>query len=536
MKLKYIISMLAAISILMDGEKVMAQKSYYSFERIESVTPWLQSANSAGLVFNAADENISTVYGYANLQDNGFRNYNQAESSTKLGLGTKSYTRLNNFYFYGKFEYNYTFKNNQTWLGTVYENATLAPIVENIPGKVVNESYNLNAKIAYKVSDRSAFGVSFDYEDATAAKKKDGRNSNIYSNLNVAPSYTFASEYVNFGVSANYQFISEKVGYAYYGDVAGKELYYMEGLFMYTSTPITSTINSERMYQTNVFGGAAQVELKFGKFNFYNQFKAQYGSQDMYEDNGLVKRYAVTDHLKYEYNGILKLSGNKMENSLHLNYSNNQSLLYNIANVYEEIEGESNQWQYNEYGKVLRYTNSRESAGAMYHGFVKKNEYIQNVDFTLGFSFAQEKQTQKLYPAEYYQALCMRNYFASVNKSLLVKENGYFIIGVSAGFYNANGEMLYEKNPISPSSSIKIHKDLMETDYIYRIADKYNVVGSIKYSHTVNKEKGMSLWVKASYNYNGVKIPEYNSENVEAVSHFVKDCRHAANVTVGFNF
>jgi hypothetical protein len=46
----------------------------------------------------------------------------------------------------------------------------------------------------------------------------------------------------------------------------------------------------------------------------------------------------------------------------------------------------------------------------------------------------------------------------------------------------------------------------------------------------------MSLWVKASYNYNGVKIPEYNSENVEAVSHFVKDCRHAANVTVGFNF
>ena len=99
MKLKYISIMLVALAVLAGNKQAMAQKTHYSFERIESMTPWLQSYNAAGLVFNVADENISTVYGYADYKDNGFKNYNEAESVTVLGLGTKSYTRLNNFYF-----------------------------------------------------------------------------------------------------------------------------------------------------------------------------------------------------------------------------------------------------------------------------------------------------------------------------------------------------------------------------------------------------------------------------------------------------
>ena len=536
MKLKYMTAVLTALCIFMGAEHVMAQKSNRSFERIESITPWLQSANSAGLVFDDATGHFSSAYAHAGVENNGFRNYNQAKEATTLGLGTKSYTNFNNFYFYGKFEYNFTSKKDQTWLGTTFEDGTLAPIVEDIPGKVVREVYDLNAKIAYKVSDRSAFGISFDYTDATAAKKKDGRNSNVYSNLNVSPAYAFSSEHVNFGIGLNYMYNAEKVNYAYFGDLAGRKMYYMEGLFMYTSVDVNNTMNSERTYQTNTFGGSAQLELKFGCFSFFNQFQTLYGSQDMYEDYGLVKRYAVTDNLRYTYKGILKLSGEKMENSVHLNFANNESLLYNIANVYEEIEGESNQWQYNEYGRTLRYSGESKSYGAMYHGFVKRDEYLQNIDFTLGFTLDCATAEHKLYPAEYYQSVYTRNYFAGVNKSLMVKENGYFVVGISAGLSNGNGTMLSEKNPISDNSNIKMHKDLIETDFLYKTAEKYNIGCSLKYSHAVNKEKGMAVWVKANYTYNGVKMPELNKENAEALSHFEKDFGHCANISVGLNF
>jgi hypothetical protein len=81
-----------------------------------------------------------------------------------------------------------------------------------------------------------------------------------------------------------------------------------------------------------------------------------------------------------------------------------------------------------------------------------------------------------------------------------------------------------------------MHKDLIETDFLYKTAEKYNIGCSLKYSHAVNKEKGMAVWVKANYTYNGVKMPEFNKENAEALSHFEKDFGHCANISVGLNF
>jgi isoleucyl-tRNA synthetase len=46
------------------------------------------------------------------------------------------------------------------------------------------------------------------------------------------------------------------------------------------------------------------------------------------------------------------------------------------------------------------------------------------------------------------------------------KENGYFVVGISAGLSNGNGTMLSAKNPISDNSNIKMHKDLIETDFL----------------------------------------------------------------------
>lgn len=45
----------------------VADKSFYSFERIELKTPWLTSENGAGLVFNNA-KNFSTVGGYFQIK------------------------------------------------------------------------------------------------------------------------------------------------------------------------------------------------------------------------------------------------------------------------------------------------------------------------------------------------------------------------------------------------------------------------------------------------------------------------------------
>ncbi len=482
----------------------VADKSFYSFERIELKTPWLTSENGAGLVFNNA-KNFSTVGAYFTHQSGTYRNYNEAKVYETYGLETKSYMKVKNFYFFGKFGYDYGVRQNQSWLGTIYPNSTLNPINDSVPGKVLREDYFLAAKIGYKISDKYSVGVSFDYHTATGAKRKDARNSNVLSNLSVSPGFTFNSKYITAGINGTYKHNVERVDYAFLGDVTGKSLYYYEGLFFYSKTGITNTTVKNRGYFTDVFGGALQAELKLNNFSFFNQIKVDYTRENDYEDGSLIKRYAAVDGLNYDYSGVMKYQSEKSDHILNLRFTSDEKFSYNVITNYERIPGESNTWAYFEYGKDLRYMQSSQNYGVEYKGYIKKTEWLMDWVLTAGYNYYDIKKEYKVYPAYYAQDYNLSDVYGNICKSFMLQPKAKLDLNVGYGYTFGKGNMLTSSNPLT-TGSLKQNERLLKEDFAYNTANRYRLSFGSKFTYAIDPKKGRSIY--ASMNATHVQVPQ----------------------------
>lgn len=535
-RILYITSALLFL-VLADGlhAQEISRKSYYSFERIEEMSPWLVSPNGAGLVYNKAENNLSNVGGYYNNISGDYRNYNQAKGIDNFGLQTQSYTRIKNLYFYGSFHYDYAVRKDQAWLGTTYENTNINPMLDSIPGKNIREAYILNAKVAYKFSDLFAGGVLFRYNAATSAKKTDGRNRNDFSDLYVSPGISFTTAYLNIGLNLNYGHIAEKAEYKYLGEVTNKYLCYMEGLFMYNTSFVNVSTVTARRYEKNIFGGGAQLELKAGNFSFYNSLNVNFCKENDYEDTELKRRYARVENLTYDYTGILKYSGDKMDNSLQVKYANTEDLSYNIVSNYEPVPGTLNQWEFYEYGSVLRYTSVLRNLTAEYRGFVKKNEYVSKVDFTLGFGYSNLERIEKVYPAEYRQENKVLDYYANVNKNFLFGSN-ILKVSLRGGFSNGSGEPLTAENPLT-TGMLRLNTGVLAHDYAYRVSDSYRVGAGVDYSYIINKQKGQTLNIGVDYLYRKLtKVKGGVYDLFPGFSTLEKSDRSSLGIHLNYNF
>lgn len=482
----------------------VADKSFYSFERIELKTPWLTSENGAGLVFNNA-KNFSTVGGYFSNQSGDYTNYNDPQVYESLGLSTKSYMKVKKFYFYGRFGYDYGIRQNQSWLGTIYPNTTFNPICDSVPGKVLREDYFLAAKIGYKISDKYSLGVAFDYHTATGAKRKDARNSNVLSYLSVSPGFAFNTKYLTLGINGTYRHNVERVDYSFLGDVTGKSLYYYEGLFFYSKTGITNTTVKNRGYFTDMFGGALQAEVKFGKMSFFNNLSVDYYRENDYEDGSLIKRYASVDGLKYDYTGALKYQGNKIDHVLNLKFISDEKFSYNVITNYERIPGESNTWAYFEYGKDLRYIQTSKNYGAEYNAYLKKSEWLIDWTFSAGFNYFEIDKQYKVYPAKYEQNYNLSEVYGSVAKSVMTSDLSKLDLSVGYGYTFGKGDMLKTQNPLT-TGALKQNEKLLYADFMYNTANKYRFSFASKFTYAVEPKSGKSVY--AAFKATHIQLPQ----------------------------
>lgn len=520
-----------------EGGRDFDSKAYYSFERIEQSSSWLKSGNGAGLVFNGTPHNFSEAAIYYNNVSGDYRNYNQPKSYNDYGLDTKSYSHIGNVYFYGLFNYDRTSKKDQSWLGTVDENANLAQMNENVPGKVVAEQYILQAGVGYKMFKNFAIGFDVNYRDASAAKKRDGRNKNILSNFAISPGVVFSSKYLNAGANFIYRYDSEKADYSYLGDTKDKELYYFEGLFFYSSVNAGATgVVDSRKYETNYYGVGGQIELKAGAFSFYNQFRYMTAKQNNFETYNFAKNTNSDDKREYDYQGVISVKSKKVENYLKVGFNSSENALYAIINSYREVEGEQSQFDWYKEGEVLRYMDQRKTYSAEYTGVLKRSETFANISWTLGYSRTDVEKEHKYYPADYTQDYKLDRYYASIEKSFICGDKSFFNLGINGGYVKGSGNSLTETNPLE-SSSVRIHKELLATDYLYNVTDNTYFGGNLKFSYIVNGEKGYTAWIKAGYQYHKMgKNAELSSALSSQTVIFNKDNRNYFNVTIGFNF
>ncbi len=492
------VSMICLLPGLLHAQQ-RSEKRHYTFEKIEMKSPWLLSGNGAGLVFNRA-ENYANVEGFFTSESGDYRNFDDPSTYNTYGLETKSYTKINNVYFYGSFKYDYGVNEDLAWRGTVYPRTSLNPILDSIPGKVLRESYILSGKVGYNLTDRLSVGAAFDYNTSTSAKRTDGRNLNTLSKLNVSPGITFNTGAVKLGLNLNYKRDVEKVDYDYIGDASGKYINYMEGLWFYSTAGITNTTELDRKYIKDIFGGSLQVHLRTGNLCLYNQFSVNYGQTDNYEESNFTKRYAYEESMNYDYEGLFRLIGDNTDHFLTLAFESDEDLSYGVVNRYEPVPGEVNSWAYFEYGKDLRYISNYQRYGAEYKVFIREGEWRCSWILAAGVNSHIIEKNYKLFPARYDQDINLNEIYIRANRDFIVSQKGSIDIEVNGSIINADGTMLDATNPIT-SGSLRLNNRILERDYEYMTADRFTTGLGMKYKRLMNEERGSLLYLGASYKH-----------------------------------
>lgn len=476
-----------------------SHKKHYTFEKIETRTPWLVSGNGAGLVYNKA-QNFATLAGYFSNESGDYRNFNTPESYSNFGIVTRSYNKVGKVFFYGSFNYDYGINQNLTWNGTVYPNATLNPIVDSFPGKVLRESYILNGKVGYELNDLFAIGAAFDYNTSTMAKRTDGRNANTLSMMNVSPGISFRSGAISLGMNLFYKRDAEKVEYSFIGDETGKKIYYMEGLFFFTETGLASTTILDRIYHKDIFGGSFQAQYRTGNLCIFNEFSVDLGHENDYDGDSYSKRYAYTDILKYKYDGRFQYKGNGADHILSLSFLSDENASYYVVNSYEQIPEELNNYRYFEYGKVLRYMTNYQKYGAEYKTFIRDGEWKCSWILAAGVNRQIVEKDYRLYPAQYQQEITVDNAYLRVNKDFEIGDNSLFNLDLNGSYSTGKGDALDVKNPIT-AGSLRQNTNLLYTDFNYNTAEIISAGIGARYTRIMDSQKGRALYVGAAYKH-----------------------------------
>jgi hypothetical protein len=474
-------------------------KCGYTMEEINLRSPWAISENTAGLVYYDLMD-YSTVGTFYNSKTGDFRNYNTPESMWNMGAYTQAYKKINKVYFYGDFQYQYDTKLNQAWLGTIYPDFTVNPILDSIPGKVLQESYLMSGKIAYKMSEKVALGLGVNYNTSTMAKRKDGRNANVFSALDMKPGISFKSGNFTSGISFIYQYWVDKVKYEYIGDESGKNIYFMEGLFFMTKSGITNTTNLDRKYFMQSYGGAIQLDYRVDNLEFFNQFEFRNGYLDNYEESSLTKRYSREDLLKYQYNAALKIMGERMNHFILFDIKSNDRASYAILNNYEPVPEEIKSWQYYEKDKVLRYLDLHKDLDASYRFCFKDSDWRYNFTLTAGFNKFWSDKTYKIYPNRYSQDYSVNSFYLKGVKFFYSRQK--HIIELNAGFSASNGSLsdkMLNATGTGDLGQLKLNRSLLSRDFNYHnVSRKSYSIGS-RYRHILNPGKGNSFDVSLHY-------------------------------------
>jgi hypothetical protein len=513
------------------GAQTVSQKCFYSIDKLERHNLWLSSDNAAGIVFNQ-NMNFSVINSYFSNEKGNYQNYNDPGIYNVMGIETKSYVKSKNVYYYGELGYDYGIRQQQAWLGTIHPNSNFNTINDSIPGKVLNETYTLGTKIGYKLNKTIAIGAGFNYITSTSAKRVDGRNQNTLSYLKFNPSILFDFKYLTFGVGGIYQKSSEKVNFSFIGDKTGKYMFYFDGgLFMNTTAGLTNTTILDRMYQKDVYGGSAQIQVKWGKFSFLNTLSLTSSDEDDFEDDNLTKRFATVEGLKYDYTGIMALRSKKMHQYLNIKYVNDENLSYNVINNYEAVPGETNSWAYYEYGKVLRYSQIVKQFGIEYQNYIRRADHDYSWIITAGYKTYSIDKEYKVYPAAYNQDYSKTEIYGGLTKSFATSERSRFELSVLAGKVNADGTLINEVNPLT-TGLLKQNTALLKTDYAFNVSDLMKWNFGAKFQQAFGK-MGRSAFAQVKYTtLKVVSAPDLGADYAD----FKDKTRNYFEFSLGYNF
>ena len=138
--------------------------------------------------------------------------------------------------------------------------------------------------------------------------------------------------------------------------------------------------------------------------------------------------------------------------------------------------------------------------GAEYKAYVKRSDWHCSWIFTLGGTLREVVKDYRIYPAKYHQDYSNTEFYAKAEKSLIIDKKSFLDININGGFVMGDGTMLSAVNPMT-SGSLKLNNDILERDFAYQTAERFVAGGGIKYSRTLNIEKGSVIFCGVNYRH-----------------------------------
>lgn len=180
-----------------------------SYEKAETLMPWLTSTNAAGIRQDTLTASNACIYGGTEGGD--FRATCEPESAWRAGGSTESVRHLDRFSMKGAFSFEQ--KQGRGMCGSMFIRPGFYPVdvLEFTPGLKTLQTYAFDGSISIDVSPHLRIGGLMDFASANYAKRKDLRHSNYRLDMTVAPSILYHNGRTAFGLSYIFSKNSETV-------------------------------------------------------------------------------------------------------------------------------------------------------------------------------------------------------------------------------------------------------------------------------------------------------------------------------------
>lgn len=467
-----------------------AQKLYYNMDRLKLDNPWSISQNASGLLFRQAEDYSNTELGYK-YDEGKFRNVSAPTSQGGFHLSTESFRHLKKTYFYGKFNLEYTHRQNKTWSSSLYPDHSIYVMADSVPGRQTLELYHLSGGIAHPIGKHFAIGGSLDFAVASNAKKRDPRNNNTYMDFQIYPGVMYRSKHFNAGLNFMYQKITEDVNIKLFGSDKTHTIYNFESLWFYTTTMLSfEGSNTNRSYKEDIVGGAAQIEWHWNNLRFLNQFSGSHSKQETFGLDQLNDRTGEMEIVDYQYKGALNLDGSMCHHYLRLAYGYNDRMGFDNIQNKETVNGTSMYVQYGKKNKSEREIMQGEISYALYKD---RSPYNSAWNALVGVKGSKTNSYYRLFPVRYEQEIKDIEGYMAFNKNFLF-EKGMLDCGLNMAYAKGSGTMLEHDEKLPDVDKYLQCKDQLFEEYEYLTSDRFNGGLDIRYTRFLNTTKGMALY------------------------------------------
>jgi len=297
--LLFTLSLLISWTVQSQEAKKDSANSFNSFQLFQLKNQWLNSGNTAGMVFNP-DKRIGIVDGGYQLTDGDYHRIREANHKDDYYLSSESYQRIKNIYFYGKFAYHYSDEKGSLWNG-VFEPYRGTPYIigDSIPGTTYHkENFLLSGGAATKLSGKISVGILAKYFVATGAKQKDPRPKNTVTDFSINPSVVVQFSKSKIGLNIGYRNRQEEISYEKtVTDNANPTFFMFKGMGFFNAE---TALSKFRIQTENKYFGGLQYETSLFNFGSLTEIKGAYSSEETKDGSSTIIKKNAGDWNTYK--------------------------------------------------------------------------------------------------------------------------------------------------------------------------------------------------------------------------------------------